>query len=193
MGRLLRKLFKAAEDHLVGPQQPAVQPAASSDPTKETEYTKDHEAQKDMPPGGESIIFIILCGTGVFPASVDEMKAADIYVPYMVKYGLYILAGLVVPLGVFMVYGAFNRGSSPALGTLVLWFGASVTLGTIGLTIYLFTKDADIDADWWSYLIQALILVQRIALLLAIIAALVAVHEAQGDEAARQALLEGRY
>ena len=33
---------------------------------------------------------------------------------------------------------------------------AAVTLGTIGLTIYLLTKDADIDADWWSYLIQAL-------------------------------------
>ena len=39
------------------------------------------------------------------------------------RYGLYILVGLVVPLGVFMVYGAFNRGSSPAPGTLVLWFG----------------------------------------------------------------------
>ena len=33
---------------------------------------------------------------------------------------------------------------------------AAVTLGTIGLTIYLLTKDADIGADWWNYLIQAL-------------------------------------
>ena len=54
MGRLLRAVFKAAEDHLVGPQQPVGQPAASSDPTKETEYTKDHdfEAQRDVPPAG---------------------------------------------------------------------------------------------------------------------------------------------
>ncbi len=65
MGRLLRKLFKAAEDHLVGPQQPAVQPAASSEPTKETEYTKDHEAQKDMPPGGERWVCLLQAADSV--------------------------------------------------------------------------------------------------------------------------------
>lgn len=59
--------------------------------------------------------------------------------------------------GVILMYNGVRRGGRPTLGLLVTWTAAASILATIALTIYLITKDAELNVQWWSYLIQALV------------------------------------
>lgn len=140
------------------------------------------------------IVFTILCACGVFPTSVSNMKAVDLFAPYLAKYIIYIVAGALTVVAVLMLYGEVLRhGRATPAGLLVMWLGIAATLATIGLNIYLLTEGSKLGAAWWNYLVDALILAMRLAMLLSSLAMLVAVHDAGQSEEARQTFLQGGY
>jgi len=137
------------------------------------------------------VIFLPLQLTGNFPDSVSIQKEVGIYSIYAAKYCLYIVAALMGLLGAIVARRALRSSSSPNAFAISLFYLTILTLlATLGLTGYLIYKDSQLSAAWWQYLIEALIIVERLLYLLAIVSVLIGLNEAARDKEVAQVMMD---
>lgn len=120
------------------------------------------------------IVFVCLSSTGVYPESVSIQKELGLYVENIVKYSLYIVAGILTLGGAHLASRKIlNRrddittGNSTSLNLLVpqclLVISVLIALATIGMTIQIQVEvNNSYTLAWWSWLIMALIILQRV-------------------------------
>jgi hypothetical protein len=117
------------------------------------------------------IVFVCLSATGVYPESISIQKELDVYAENIVKYSLYILAGLMTLLGAFLaskeilrkVKNSDDVSPSLAIPKLLLLVSILIALATIGMTIQIMVDvNNSYSLAWWSWLIMVIIILQRL-------------------------------
>ena len=138
------------------------------------------------------VIFLPLCAAGAYPASVATQKEYNLYSTNIANYSLYILAGASAFIGVAWGRRAV-RARQPTGKPRALIVLATVTaLITLGLSFYALYGDSQLDAKWFTYLIDILIILQRCLFLVAAGASVVALAAADKSEEVAAALLGTR-
>ncbi|EFN57075.1 expressed protein [Chlorella variabilis] len=124
-------------------------------------------------------IFLGLTLGGDYPAPKAEMEEAGVWVDYVVKYALYMGAGVLGVAAVLLANRALAAGRGTALPQAVLLVTVLSVLATIGLTIYLLT--INLGYSWWDYLLNVLMLIQRLLFFVVGSMALYTLWEADKD------------
>jgi hypothetical protein len=114
------------------------------------------------------IVFLCLSATGVYPDSIDVQKEIGVYAEDIVKYTLYIVAGILAILAAFIVNRTEESTNSPPkllIPKLLLITSTAMALATIGMSIQILVDVNNASGGqvaWWSWLILALIILQRL-------------------------------
>jgi hypothetical protein len=114
------------------------------------------------------IVFLCLSATGVYPDSIDVQKEIGVYAEDIVKYTLYIVAGILAILAAFIVNRTEESTYSPPkllIPKLLLITSTAMALATIGMSIQILVDVNNASGGqvaWWSWLILALIILQRL-------------------------------
>lgn len=127
------------------------------------------------------IIFLILVILGDYPTTVENQKYLNIYETNLAKYSIYIAAGLLAIVGTTSSLRAVRTGGSTSFGNVLLIVSIVGALATIGITGYTISKGPDYGAEWWSYLISAFIILQRILFAIAASCAVATLNDAAED------------
>lgn len=140
------------------------------------------------------IVFVCLSATGVYPESVTIQKELDVYAENIVKYTLYIVAGILTLLGAYLASRKIiseDESSSQTLNLvipqLLLLVSVLIALATIGMTIQIMVDvNNAYTLAWWSWLIMAIIILQRLFFSCACSAALWTLFDAAHSEECRK-------
>lgn len=112
------------------------------------------------------IVFLCLSATGVYPDSVDVQKEIGVFAEDIVKYTLYIVAGILAIIAAFIVSRTeYSTMSTPKLliPKLLLITSTAIALATIGMSIQILVDvNNAYQVAWWSWLILAIIILQRL-------------------------------
>ncbi|KAI3434715.1 hypothetical protein D9Q98_002776 [Chlorella vulgaris] len=135
-------------------------------------------------------IFLGLTLGGDYPAPKATLQAAGVYTEYWVKYALYLAGGIGGVAAVLLANRALAAGRSTVLAQIVLLLTVLDVLATIGLTIYLMTLD--LGYDWWTILLNVLMLIQRTLYFAVASMALWTLREAHSDETVAAHVAQGQ-
>lgn len=141
------------------------------------------------------IIFVCLSATGVYPESIVIQKELNVYVENIVKYSLYIVAGILTLIAAYMANAEIlknrqnideQRSLHLLMPKMLLLVSVLIALATIGMTI-----QVQVDVNnaytlaWWSWLIMVIIILQRIFFSCACTAALWTLIDAETKKECR--------
>jgi hypothetical protein len=142
------------------------------------------------------IVFVCLSATGVYPESTPIQKELDVYAENIVKYSLYILAGLMTLLAAYLATREIllqksSKGAAPSLiiPKLLMLVSILIALATIGMTIQIMVDvNNSYTLAWWSWLI-----LQRLFFSCACSAALWTLFDATRCSECREVYNHGSY
>ncbi|KAI7835536.1 hypothetical protein COHA_010564 [Chlorella ohadii] len=134
-------------------------------------------------------IFLGLSASGNFMGSVEEMKYVGTYAPAVAKYSVYIFAGISGVVGALLTRRACTRRTSFRLPACVLAVAAAAVLASLGLGFYQLDKSVELHSPWWSYLLSALMIVQRCLYLVMLGYLLYTMKEGSKDEAIKEQMI----
>lgn len=145
------------------------------------------------------IVFVCLSATGVYPESITIQKELDVYAENIVKYTLYIVAGLLTLLGAYLASRKIMSEDEPSSKSLnlvipqiLLLVSVLIALATIGMTIQIMVDvNNAYTLAWWSWLIMAIIILQRLFFSCACSAALWTLFDAAHSEECRKVYNHG--
>lgn len=86
------------------------------------------------------MVFLALVCSGTFPGPVPALQAADLFVPYTVKYALYIISGILAVLAVRAAHSALAEGRPTTLAKLLLVPAVATVLASAGISIAMIVK-----------------------------------------------------
>jgi cytochrome bd-type quinol oxidase subunit 2 len=124
----------------------------------------------------------LLCTAGDYPTTVANQKELDVYTINIVKYGLYILAGIFGVVACTTARRALRAHKSAIIQIVILYLCMLTSLTTIALTIYSAVQTRDYN-EWWSYLISVFIILQRLFFIAALSSAARSLRDAEKDAA----------
>lgn len=119
------------------------------------------------------IIFICLAATGVYPESVAIQKELGVFVEDLVKYALYIVAGILALLGAFVARQKIlsSKAKSPCedvnliIPQVILITGVLAALATVAMSIQILVEiNNQYPVDGWSWFILVIFVLQRLFL-----------------------------
>ncbi|GAX75829.1 hypothetical protein CEUSTIGMA_g3272.t1 [Chlamydomonas eustigma] len=111
------------------------------------------------------IILLALGASGKYPNSIDLQKLLGTYTISNVKYGLYTLAGLLGILGGLLGNRVLQSGDPASLVlhiVAIIMLSAIVALVSVALTCWEIAIVAHEPQTWFSWLIVALTIIQRL-------------------------------
>jgi len=109
------------------------------------------------------IVFVCLTATGVYPASVADQKYLNLFGEGLAKYSMYIVAGILAIIAVPIARKQIVSKTSLWLPMSMVLLAMLIAIATIGMSIQILVDlNNEASVEWWSWLILALIIVQRL-------------------------------
>jgi len=129
------------------------------------------------------IVFLCLTATGVYPASVSDQKYLNLFGEGLAKYSMYIVAGILAIIAIPLARRQIGSKTSMWLPMSMVILAMLMALATIGMSIQILVDlNNQESVQWWSWLILALIIIQRLCFSIACGASLATMVDVSRDD-----------
>lgn len=143
------------------------------------------------------IIFVCLSATGVYPESVAIQKELGVFVEDLIKYSLYIVAGILALVGAFVARKKLlsSKSTPPyekidlVVPQIILVAAVLTALATVAMSIQILVEiNNSYPVDGWSWFILVIFVLQRLFLAAACISATWTLNDASNKGECRDIL-----